>query len=155
MDENVDRPQHENLPKNQLYSVGSAFVSNKKKITPMNPTPLYISFCSLPHHHNILFFIGNILVGQRIQRQQQWVYLFPVTVGDINNDMYLDVILCLVQIRQIIVFLGSGDGSFKNPLGCPVDPLPTSIALGDFNMDDRLDFGIVASEDNIVVISFG
>jgi len=42
----VDNHQPENSTQNQSNSEQIVEVLNKKKISPKNPTPLYISFCS-------------------------------------------------------------------------------------------------------------
>jgi hypothetical protein len=42
----IDNQQGENSTQNQSNSEEIAKVMNKVKTSPMNPTPLYISFCS-------------------------------------------------------------------------------------------------------------
>ncbi|CAF1220352.1 unnamed protein product [Rotaria sp. Silwood1] len=68
-----------------------------------------------------------------------------VTVGDLNNDTKLDLIVANFYDNNIGVFLGKGDGSFSTQTTYSTgwDSLPISVALGDFNSDNRLDIVVV------------
>ena len=72
----------------------------------------------------------------------------PISIGsgDFNNDGQLDLAVANNGTNDVIIFLGSGNGSFS-PSGSyfvGVDSEPISIVTGDFNNDGRLDF-VVAS----------
>jgi len=80
-----------------------------------------------------------------------------VAVADLNGDGKLDLIYsddcaspCVAQTIEI--FLGNGDGTFQPGISVPVGNSPSSIAVGDFNGDGRLDIAVVNSADNTISI---
>ncbi|CAF1482117.1 unnamed protein product [Rotaria sp. Silwood1] len=68
-----------------------------------------------------------------------------ITVGDLNNDTKLDLIVANYNDNNIGVLLGKGDGSFSTQTSYSTgwDSFPISVALGDFNSDNRLDIVVV------------
>jgi hypothetical protein len=75
---------------------------------------------------------------------------FGLAVGDFNNDGIPDLVATTPNIGGISVFLGKGDGTFtpvNNPqsgtlptaYGAVPDGGATSVAVGDFNKDGKLD----------------
>jgi hypothetical protein len=77
-----------------------------------------------------------------------------VTVGDFNNDQQLDIIVVNGDTSSLMVFIGYGNGSFtmQGTYSTGSDSSPSSVAVGDFNNDNRLD--VVAANyntDNVAV----
>jgi hypothetical protein len=70
---------------------------------------------------------------------------FPIpqwlAVGDFNNDLRLDVITTgsVGSSYNVGVLLGNGNGTLQNSITTPVDYVPGTVAVGDFNSDGNLD----------------
>jgi len=70
---------------------------------------------------------------------------FPIpqwlAVGDFNNDGNLDVITTgtFASGYSIGVLLGNGNGTLQNSINTPVEYVPGTVAVGDFNSDGNLD----------------
>jgi hypothetical protein len=64
-----------------------------------------------------------------------------VTVGDFNNDNQLDIAIVNYNSNNIGIFLGCFNGTFFNELTYSTgdNSQPSTLAIGDFNSDDRLD----------------
>jgi VCBS repeat protein len=67
-------------------------------------------------------------------------YPFFVTGGDFNGDHIPDLITADDLCQCMSVLLGNGDGTFQPPIRTnPGYVPPTAIAVGDFNLDGKLD----------------
>lgn len=70
-------------------------------------------------------------------------YPTALAIGDFNGDKKLDVAVLLSLPLQgsyaIAVLLGNGDGSFQPAVNYSSGPQPSSIQIGDFNGDGKLD----------------
>ncbi len=67
-----------------------------------------------------------------------------VAVGDFNNDGNPDVIVsCTGALRQVYIFLGSGDGNFAAPVIIDITNV-NYVTTGHFNSDTHLDFAVSA-----------
>jgi hypothetical protein len=90
-----------------------------------------------------------------------------VAVGDFNGDGKLDLAVAYsgddsvspVKPPSLSILLGHGDGTFAAPIN-PPPPLsdgdiPTSLAVGDFNGDGKLDLAVANSGTNDVSILLG
>ncbi|MGA2694879.1 MAG: VCBS repeat-containing protein, partial [Terriglobales bacterium] len=65
-----------------------------------------------------------------------------IAKGDFNGDGNLDLLLATGSSTYGVV-LGNGDGTFQTPLYYPLDTSgASSILVGDFNNDKKLDFAI-------------
>jgi hypothetical protein len=80
-----------------------------------------------------------------------------VVVGDFNNDSRLDVVVANSERENVGVFLGyHAEGFLQTPaylIGSSSQP--TSVTIGDFNNDTRLDVAVVNNGTNNVVILLG
>jgi hypothetical protein len=67
-----------------------------------------------------------------------------ICVSDLNNDNRLDVIVANTGSNNIGVFLGSGSGDFapQTTFSTGDNSQPYSVALGDFNNDNRTDVAV-------------
>jgi hypothetical protein len=80
-----------------------------------------------------------------------------IAVGDFNNDSRLDVVVANQATDNVAVFLGYASESF---LSAPAystgfSSQPTSIAVGDFNNDTRLDIVVTNNGTDNVMVLFG
>ncbi|CAF3251064.1 unnamed protein product [Rotaria sp. Silwood2] len=80
-----------------------------------------------------------------------------VAVGDFNNDGQLDVAVANQDAYNVGIFLGYGNGSFSNQTAYPtgLESSPWSLAVEDFNKDDRLDIAIANYGSGSVGILIG
>jgi hypothetical protein len=66
-----------------------------------------------------------------------------LAAGDFNGDQKLDLAVANAGARgvasNVSVLIGNGDGSFQPPVNYPAGIGPTSVAVGDFNGDGKLD----------------
>ncbi len=66
-----------------------------------------------------------------------------VTVADVNGDGNPDLVVVPAtgygSPYSLLVFLGKGDGTFKNPIFGPIDMYNSQAAVADFNGDGKLD----------------
>ncbi len=78
------------------------------------------------------------------------------TAADVNDDGNLDIIVAASNYgsgSNLLVFLGNGDGTLKNPIFGPSDVYTSQPAVGDFNHDGKLD--VVIGTDNGVAFLAG
>ncbi|CAF4047001.1 unnamed protein product [Rotaria sp. Silwood2] len=80
-----------------------------------------------------------------------------ITVGDINNDKLMDIIVTNYLDDNVGVFLGYGNGTFSNQTIYSTGSFsrPMSIATGDFNGDNRLDLSVANSKTNNIIVLLG
>jgi hypothetical protein len=82
-------------------------------------------------------------------------YSQSVAVGDFNGDGKLDLAIANYGSNNVTVLLGDGAGGFTAAPGSPftVGTQPSSVAVGDFNGDGRLDLAIANYVDyNVTVL---
>ena len=104
----------------------------------------------------IYFGYGN---GSFAPEKNYYVGLYSspqyVTVGDFNQDHYLDIVTASPYYDGIIVLLGYGNSSFQDPTvySTKQGSQPYWVATGDFNNNKRIDF-VVANlgRDNIAIL---
>jgi hypothetical protein len=79
-----------------------------------------------------------------------------VALGDVNNDQRLDMVSANTGSGSVGVFLGSGNGTFSTMVSYSLigSYTPYSVALGDINNDDYLDF-VVNDGVNYIFVLLG
>lgn len=76
-----------------------------------------------------------------------------VTTGDFNGDGKID--LAVVNSGDasagndgsVSILLGKGDGTFRAAVNIPAGKNPTSVAVADFNGDNRLDLAVINADN--------
>jgi hypothetical protein len=97
--------------------------------------------------------------GPRLERYS------TIAAGDFNGDGHTDLVVVnnkdTTQLGRTLagnfpgtvsVMLGNGDGTFKAPTNFAVGTSPTTVAVGDFNGDGRLDFAVGNSASQSVSV---
>jgi hypothetical protein len=78
-----------------------------------------------------------------------------VTVGDLNGDGKLDLMVTTVDDGNVVVLLGKGDGSFLQTATYSVNSedgsWPSAITSADFNGDGKLDVAAATGASNILL----
>jgi FG-GAP-like repeat/FG-GAP repeat len=79
-----------------------------------------------------------------------------VGVGDFNGDGKLDLAVVNTSasngMGSVSVLLGNGDGTFQAALNYDAGVDPVSVAIGDFNGDDKLDLAVVNIGNSVSVL---
>jgi hypothetical protein len=77
--------------------------------------------------------------------------------GDLNNDNQLDIVVANCATDNVCVLLGFGNGTFSNPITYSTgnNSNPYSVAVGDFNNDNRLDMVVANSGTNNIGVLLG
>lgn len=84
-----------------------------------------------------------------------------LAVADFNADGKQDLAvvngnsLNINGSNTVSILLGNGDGTFQAHVDCPTGQAPTSLAIGDFNGDGKLDLAVTNQDDNTVSILLG
>jgi FG-GAP-like repeat/Abnormal spindle-like microcephaly-assoc'd, ASPM-SPD-2-Hydin len=80
-----------------------------------------------------------------------------IGVGDFNRDGKLDVVAAgtLGSSYTVYILLGNGDGTFRNGASYPGGELPDSVAVADFNNDQKLDVAIANGEGSGINVMLG
>jgi hypothetical protein len=76
-------------------------------------------------------------------------------VGDFNGDGKPDLAVANKDSNNVSVFLGNGDGSFRNAVNYNVGAGPVSLAVADFNGDGKQDLAVADGKDNNVTLLLG
>jgi uncharacterized protein (TIGR03437 family) len=75
--------------------------------------------------------------------------ILQVLTADFNGDGNQDLVF--LQGFRITVVLGNGDGTFQPPIHLPVTATPyfSSMAVGDFNDDGKVDIAVVGAANQV------
>ena len=79
-----------------------------------------------------------------------------ILAGDFNNDAKPDIVV--INGSGATVFLGNGDGTLKPPANYGSSNFATSVAVGDFDADGKIDLAVSSygfGNDGIVSIMLG
>jgi hypothetical protein len=81
---------------------------------------------------------------------------FSAALGDFNHDGNLDVVVGYRNYRQVLIYLGTGDGHFQSgqPTAIAVTQDVTSITAGDIDGDGYDDF-VATNQDKGLTVVFG
>jgi hypothetical protein len=109
---------------------------------------------------NVVIFIGyaaGTFTTQQTISTTFSSYPVSVAVGDFNDDGRLDITVANSNIDLVGIFLGYGDGTFSNQITYHTGSRsePTSIAVGDFNNDSRLDIVVANAGTNNIGVFLG
>ncbi len=74
-----------------------------------------------------------------------------LAIGDLDGDAIPDVVVARDGSANIVILLGSGDGTFE-PGPEVVSPTTSAVALADLNGDGRLDLVASASRESILLV---
>jgi hypothetical protein len=80
-----------------------------------------------------------------------------IAIGDFNNDSQLDIVVANYWTGNIGIFLGYDNGTFSSVMIYPTgsNSGPCSVAVGDFNNDDRLDIVVANINSSNVGVFIG
>jgi hypothetical protein len=79
-----------------------------------------------------------------------------IATGDLNGDGFIDMVTANAASNTISILLGTGDGTFLNPVSRSSGGLkPVALTLGDFNGDGNLDVAVVNRGSSAVNILHG
>ena len=81
---------------------------------------------------------------------------YALTVGDLNNDHQLDIIVANFGTNNIDILLGNGHGNFTSQTTLSTGSAhPRYVALGDFNNDAQLDIVVANYGTDNIGVFFG
>ncbi|CAF3745768.1 unnamed protein product [Rotaria sp. Silwood1] len=80
-----------------------------------------------------------------------------VTLGDLNGDNNMDIIVANNGTNSIGIFLGFGNGTFVNQINFSTGNRsnPIYVTIGDLNNDNQLDIVVINNANGIVGIYLG
>ena len=87
--------------------------------------------------------------------EDSWPY--SATLADLNNDTILDIITVQGNTEHIGIFLGYGDGTFAPAMiySTGLNSGPSSVTVGDFDEDTRLDIAVGNDKAGTIGIFLG
>ena len=78
-----------------------------------------------------------------------------LTVGDLNSDGYMDLVLANPGLGRISIFLGGSTGLGTSRQDFAAGSAPGATTIDDFNRDGRPDLAVTNSTSDSVTILFG
>jgi hypothetical protein len=82
-----------------------------------------------------------------------------VAIGELTGDLHLDLAVANSASNDVSLLEGSGNGTFSEPTSIPVGggfpAVPSSVAVGDFDMDDHRDLVVTDRLVNRIAVFLG
>jgi len=78
-----------------------------------------------------------------------------LNIGDVNGDGSADIVVGGYQSQRMLVYLGTGSGSFGSPLTAVLGNRPQTARLADLNGDSRLDIVVSTNVDVEILLANG
>ncbi|HYW43395.1 MAG TPA: FG-GAP-like repeat-containing protein [Bryobacteraceae bacterium] len=88
-------------------------------------------------------------------------YTFPgsspsfMTIGDLNGDNKLDLVVANTNADRVSVLMGNGAGAYSSVKSYAAGAAPRAAVIGDFNGDGKLDLAVTNSGSGNVSVLFG
>ncbi len=80
---------------------------------------------------------------------------FAVVATDLNRDGKVDLAVTNPKVATISIYLGRGDGTFREPSDFSTRSRPRGITAADFNEDGLLDLAVASTGANAVSLHLG
>ncbi|CAF0880594.1 unnamed protein product [Rotaria sordida] len=137
--------------KSHVSSVRVAYLNNDSHLD-------FVVSNSATNNIGVFFGFGNgsfdkqLLYSTGLNSGPIWI-----SVADFNNDGSFDLAVANPLTNNVGIFLGNRQGYFANQTIylTGLNSKPNSIAVGDFNKDNRLDIAVTNYESNNVAILLG
>ncbi|HUJ76085.1 MAG TPA: VCBS repeat-containing protein [bacterium] len=81
--------------------------------------------------------------------------IVQVSALDMNGDGYLDLVVTMLTVNQVVVLLNDGTGNFTNTAVTNLTRVPNQFVSGDFNGDGFADLALTAPGNSSVVVLLG
>lgn len=109
---------------------------------------------------NVGIFLGHAdgtFMTQKVYQLMIGSHPRVITLGDFNNDTYLDIATCNWASNSITTLLGHGNGTFNTIAyySTGISTRPSGINVGDFNNDDCLDIVVCNYGSDALSLFFG
>jgi hypothetical protein len=81
-----------------------------------------------------------------------------ISLKDLNNDTYTDMVISNLGSNNITVLLGNGTGSFSPAAGSPFNSIgtaPYQSIVADFDLDGKTDIAVTNSSSNYISVWLG
>ena len=101
---------------------------------------------------NVIFNENNVRLGQKDPPKN--VNKAYLSIGDLNNDGYIDVVVTSINVSGVSILFQKTDssGTFDFPLVTEVDGTPQKTAIGDLDADGLDDIAVSGSNGNLFIL---